>query len=94
MSGQDCRSAMIVSMPSTSGMPDQEGFETIIEIRRERPDIGIIAISGGFRQGNLNILPMAKALGANAAIGKPFNPSQLLEEMERLKVAREQCKQA
>jgi len=67
-------------------MPDQEGFETIIEIKREHPGIKVIAISGGLRQGNLDILPMAMGLGADATIAKPFNPSQLLDEIERLGV--------
>ena len=67
-------------------MPDQEGFETIIEIKREHPDTKVIAISGGFRQGNLDILPMARALGADAAIAKPFEPSQLIDEIKRLTI--------
>jgi len=65
-------------------MPDQEGFETIIEVKREHPHIKVIAISGGLRQGNLDILPMAKALGADAVIAKPFEPSQLIDEIKRL----------
>ena len=81
------RMAIIVSIPSTSGMPDQEGFETIMEIKRKYPHIKVVAISGGLRQGNLDILPMATALGADAAIEKPFKPEQLLDELERLRAS-------
>src|SRR5436853_1437898 len=47
-------------------MPEQEGIETIIRIRREYPDVRIIAISGGGRYGNFDMLPMAQTLGADA----------------------------
>jgi CheY-like chemotaxis protein len=59
-------------------MPEQEGLQTITEIRRERPDAKIIAISGGGRIANTDFLKMAKALGAMAAIPKPFDPDELV----------------
>jgi hypothetical protein len=56
-------------------MPEQEGIETIQLLRRELPQIGIIAISGAFGG---QLLRAAKALGANAILEKPFNPELLL----------------
>ncbi|MBV8651865.1 MAG: response regulator, partial [Alphaproteobacteria bacterium] len=41
-------------------MPEMEGIETIREMRRERSDLKIMAISGGARMGNANFLDMAR----------------------------------
>ena len=65
-------------------MPEQEGFQTIIQIRRDYPEMKIIAISGGLRQGNHDVLAMAASLGANEVIAKPFEPDELLERLRRL----------
>jgi CheY-like chemotaxis protein len=65
-------------------MPEQEGFETIIKIRRDHPEIKIIAISGGLRQGGLDVLSMAVALGADEVIAKPFEPDELLGRLNKL----------
>jgi CheY-like chemotaxis protein len=65
-------------------MPEQEGLETIIRIKREYPEIGIIAISGGGRYNNLDMLPMAQSLGADAIVSKPFEPEELLNPLRRL----------
>lgn len=67
-------------------MPEQEGFQTIVKIRRDHPGIKIIAISGGLRrgQGNLDVLSMAEGLGADSVIAKPFEPEELLAELAKL----------
>ena len=67
-------------------MPEQEGFETIIKIRRDHPEIKIIAISGGLRtgKGDLDVLSMAQSLGADGVIAKPFEPQELLAELDKL----------
>ena len=67
-------------------MPEQEGFQTIVMIRREYPRIKIIAISGGLRQGNHDVLSMAAALGADEVIAKPFEPADLLDRLNNLSV--------
>ena len=53
-------------------MPEQEGIETIIEIRKSAPDLPIIAISGGGRIGATDFLRMARSLGADVVLEKPF----------------------
>jgi DNA-binding NtrC family response regulator len=64
-------------------MPDQEGIETIIEIRRKDPGAKIIAISGGGRYANGHFLELAMGLGANAALAKPFDLDELLAVVQR-----------
>jgi len=49
-------------------MPQREGLETIIEIRRRFPGVKVVALSGVF--GSL-YLDMARQLGAAAALSKP-----------------------
>src|SRR5215472_16324961 len=41
-------------------MPEKEGIQTITEMRGERPDAKIIAISGGGRIGNTDFLKIAR----------------------------------
>ena len=63
-------------------MPEKEGIETIQELRKSYPDLKIIAISGGGRYGQLEYLPVAKKLGADSTLAKPFRKQELLEMME------------
>jgi DNA-binding response OmpR family regulator len=65
-------------------MPEQEGMDTIIQIRRERPGVKVIAISGGGRIRNIDFLEMAQSLGADEVIAKPFEADELLSRLLRL----------
>ena len=58
-------------------MPHQEGLETIMQLRREFPEVAIIAMSGKAAGGAM--LPIAKKFGAAAVLEKPFAPQQLLD---------------
>src|SRR5260370_1226694 len=64
-------------------MPEQEGLDTIVQIRRDCPEAKIIAISGGLRQGNHDVLSMAASLGADEVIAKPFEPADLLGRLNK-----------
>ena len=64
-------------------MPEKEGIQTITEIRRERPDAKVIAISGGGRIGNTDFLKIAQKLGASDVIAKPFDPDDFLTRVSR-----------
>jgi len=59
-------------------MPEQEGIETIRQIKAEYPATPIIAMSGGGRIGPSDYLSMAKLLGAVSTLAKPFDRAQLL----------------
>lgn len=70
-------------------MPHKEGIETIIEFTRIAPDVPIIAISGGGRTKRMDFLEIAAKLGAKATLHKPFLPSQLIAEIERVLAERD-----
>jgi two-component system, chemotaxis family, chemotaxis protein CheY len=65
-------------------MPEQEGIETILAIRRESPRVKVIAISGAGPVGDVDVLKMARALGADDVISKPFRAQELLSRVRSL----------
>ena len=62
-------------------MPEQEGIETIREIRMTHKDLKIIAVSGAFAG---QFLRTAELLGANAVLPKPLNLKELKRLVEEL----------
>ncbi len=65
-------------------MPEKEGIETIIELKRDFPDIKIIAISGGGRIDPKDYLYLAEKLGAQVTLEKPFTRKEVLEAVHEL----------
>lgn len=65
-------------------MPEKEGLETILQLRKKFPDLKIIAISGGGRIGPDEYLPVAKLLGASAVFQKPLIPKEFLQTVANL----------
>jgi DNA-binding response OmpR family regulator len=59
-------------------MPDKDGIEVIRDIRRYFPSLRVIAISGSHRSGGLDYLRVARSLGADVTLAKPFPPSDLV----------------
>lgn len=59
-------------------MPGKEGIETILELRRARPDLGIVAISGGGTHRLMDFLQFARQFGADQAVAKPFRAADLI----------------
>ena len=64
-------------------MPEKDGLETIVELRKHSPRVPIIAISGGGTTGRLDILDDAKLLGAIETFEKPFSIHALLAMVAR-----------
>lgn len=60
-------------------MPEKEGLETILELRRKVPGCKIFAISGGGRTAAGNYLKTAEYFGALRTFQKPFDTAELLE---------------
>ena len=64
-------------------MPNQDGLETTVTLRREFPNVKIIAITGGSDMiGILNFLDVAKMLGAHRVLQKPFDMKTLLDTVQ------------
>ena len=59
-------------------MPDREGVETIGAMRRLRPEVPIIAMSGGGSVGGTLFLELAEQLGATRTAAKPIRNADLL----------------
>jgi DNA-binding response OmpR family regulator len=64
-------------------MPEKDGIEIIWDIKEKFPDVKIIAISGGGRIAATDHLKIAKKLGANAILTKPFSTDELLLEIRK-----------
>jgi CheY-like chemotaxis protein len=60
-------------------MPVKEGVETISDLKQEFPNVRIIAMSGGGRTRNLNYLEIAKVVGGDKILAKPFSVTELLD---------------
>ena len=58
-------------------MPEQEGLETISQLKGKDAQAGIVVMSGGGSIEADDYLKLALALGADAALAKPFNLSEL-----------------
>ncbi|MBC8440073.1 MAG: response regulator [Deltaproteobacteria bacterium] len=66
-------------------MPEKEGIETIVELRRDFPDVKIIAISGGGRESPDNfLLNISGKLGAQRTFAKPVEREELLKAVREL----------
>lgn len=71
---QNPEAAMVIDII----LPDQDGIEVLREARVRRPNLRVLAISGGGRLGPAFYLRLADAFGATAVIEKPFTAGQLV----------------
>jgi DNA-binding response OmpR family regulator len=66
-------------------MPEQEGVETIRQLRQHNANVRILAISSGLRRSpSIDILHVASQFGADTTLQKPFKLSQLVAAVEQL----------
>jgi YesN/AraC family two-component response regulator len=64
-------------------MPEKEGLETIRYLKKEMPDVQVIAISGG-GQGSADFYcEMALGLGARYAFTKPLKMDELIAAVKK-----------
>ncbi|MBA3973888.1 MAG: response regulator [Candidatus Solibacter sp.] len=60
-------------------MPEQEGIETIKQLRAQYPDVKVIAISGAFGGDYLQI---ANFMGAHGTLAKPVRMDAVLKAVQ------------
>jgi CheY-like chemotaxis protein len=63
-------------------MPNKDGIGMIIELKKEFPDIKIIAMSGGGLNRPEGYLRGAQKLGAACTLSKPINRQELLRAVK------------
>ena len=63
-------------------MPEKDGLDLIRDMRKEFPDVKIIATSGGCFIGSAGYLDAAEKFGALRTLTKPFDPNKLLETVK------------
>lgn len=65
-------------------MPDEDGLKVIMRLKEMKPNLKIIAISGGGKAGPANYLSLARALGADIVLPKPFSINDLISKIDQL----------
>lgn len=65
-------------------MPDMDGNQTIVHLRKLNAGIKIVAVSGGGRARNLTPLQLAKQFGADRIIEKPFRRDDVLRTLDEM----------
>lgn len=65
-------------------MPNKDGLETIIDLRRRTPAVRILAISSGGRMGSDGLLRIASAFGADETLVKPLRAATFAATVDRL----------
>ncbi len=66
-------------------MPKMNGLEMMVEMRRRRPGVNLIAMSGGGRpDAGPSVLMLARDLGAAHTFGKPLDMAALLSAVASL----------
>lgn len=68
-------------------MPDKEGIETILEIRAMKRPVKILAISGGGKVDQSMHLNLARSVGADRVLAKPFMPREFMQVVDELLAA-------
>lgn len=65
-------------------MPEKDGLETILELRKKFPDIKLVAVSGGDNTQTLDYLYVARKMGADYTFSKPVDDKKLLQVIGEL----------
>jgi CheY-like chemotaxis protein len=71
-------------------MPEVDGLEIIFQVKKNYPSTKIIAITGGGVFHTMDLLLMAKELGASMVLSKPFCVSMLKIQLKSLCVLQSQ----
>ena len=64
-------------------MPEKDGLEVLMALRRDTPGIKVIAMSGGGSRWQMAPLEAAEPLGAFVSLSKPFELAAMIEAVRR-----------
>lgn len=79
-----CETSAVDLVVTDVVMPEVEGLEVIMTLKRSSPNVKIIAISGGARIQPHDYLDMAGMLGAHRTFTKPFKRQEMLDAIKEL----------
>jgi CheY-like chemotaxis protein len=65
-------------------MPEMEGFEVVMNLRKHDACAKILVMSGGVRGKTVEFLEIAIRLGASGMLAKPFSTDALISAIEAL----------
>lgn len=65
-------------------MPEMDGIELLLEVRKEHPNLPVLIISGGGVIEKEVLLDNAQALGAQETLAKPFSIGEAEAAITRL----------
>lgn len=63
-------------------MPEMNGMDVLMSIKQERPKTRVLVISGGGRLTPISYLDVAKKLGADEILAKPFSARELVASVK------------
>jgi DNA-binding NarL/FixJ family response regulator len=65
-------------------MPGRDGIETLLEINSARPQVKVLAVSGGGTYVPDSFVELTDKLGADATLRKPVNIDRLCSVVKKL----------
>lgn len=65
-------------------MPEKDGLEVLMSLKRTQPTLKVIAISGGGRTSAQDYLQIARLMGATKVLEKPFTSEVLMAAVREL----------
>ena len=65
-------------------MPDKNGIDLILDLKKRYPEVKVLAMSGGGGNGKYDYIPIVELIGAGSVLRKPFNLSDMHSLVEEL----------
>ena len=63
-------------------MPNKDGLDTLIEMKRRRPHLPVFVVSGGGLRKRHDLLSLARSFGADAVLTKPLNAREMIVHLQ------------